>query len=180
MKSAILTALVTLTVAVGCGTQQAQEPTPTNKPAAVTPSATAAVPERHYFGQSQIITSGATSLKTTPLRIIVAKNHPADVEPVQVGKGWVYAVVTVRFKNVGEKFYHSQVGMWSELRCQKNAEDNVTGEWLGDMQGNYGKLELDPGRQMTWRVTFTVRRTAKPVSFSYQGPGDHVDTWYVK
>ena len=135
--------------------------------------------DTHHFGQSQVIRNGSEALEVTPLTLAISKRPPASVVPTQSGKGWVYAVVRVRFKNVGSKFTKSQVGMWSELRCRNNADDNVTAEWMGDMQGNAGTLELDPGQKMTWRVTFAVRKTAKPVSFSYQGPGDHTDTWSV-
>lgn len=137
-------------------------------------------PERHAFGQSQIIRDGKEGLEVTPLSLTISKRPPASVAPIQTGKGWVYAIVRVRFKNVGSTFTESQVGMWSRLECLNNAEDNVTADWMGDTQGNMGTLELDPGDKMTWQVTFSVRKTAEPVSYSYQGPGDHTDTWYVK
>lgn len=135
--------------------------------------------DTHHFGQSQLIRAGSEALEITPLSLTISKRPPASVFPLQSGKGWVYAIVRVRFKNVGTKFTKSQVGMWSELTCEHNAEDTVTAEWMADTQGNAGKLELDPGQKMTWLVTFAVRKTAKVLSFSYTGPGDHQDTWLV-
>lgn len=184
------TAFVCLAVAAaaaalaGCSietTTKPAEPTPTPaKTIAASPKPTPTAPERHYFGQSQIIRDGSEALRTNPLSITVSERPPASVAPTQWGKGWVYAVVRVRFENVGSKFTKSQVGMWSTLNCKNNAESDMTAEWMGDTQGNTGTLELDPGQSATWRVTFTIRKVAKPISYSYQGPGDHVDTWYLK
>lgn len=154
----------------------AAAPTPAAKPAS---TAAPTGPERHYFGQSQIIRDGSEALQTTPLSLSVSQHPPASVAPMQWGKGWVYAVVRVRFENVGSKFTKSLVGMWSTLACKDNAESDVAAEW-GDTQGNMGTLELDPGQSAIWQVTFTIRKVAHPISFSYQGPGGHTDTWYLK
>jgi len=108
---------------------------------------------------------------------------------VKLSGGWRIFVVVLRFKNTGSSFYHSRVANWSWLDVKNNYASHIEAmgtEWdfdYQDLQGDgdaledIGVMQLDPGHAKRWLVAFKVRAVAKPVSFTYQGPGGHKVTW---
>jgi hypothetical protein len=100
---------------------------------------------------------------------------------------WVIA--NLQFKNTGSTSYHSRVANWCWLKVKNNPGSivNASGsEWdleYKDLQPggstleDFGYLQLDPGQTHKWVVAFMVLKGAKPVSLTYQGPGNKKVTW---
>ena len=106
------------------------------------------------------------------------------------GNGWDFAVLKLLFKNTGSKYYHSHVSNWSWLEVAKNPDSMVEAEGSEntltnvDYQGGktleeLGQLQLDSGGHKTWYVAFKVRKVAKAVAFTYQGPQNQKVTWML-
>ena len=100
---------------------------------------------------------------------------------------WVIA--NLQFKNTGSTSYHSRVANWCWLKVKNNPGSLVQAagsEWdleyadrqrSGSTPEDFGDLQLDPGQEHKWVVAFMVLEGAKPVSLTYQGPGNKKVTW---
>ncbi len=100
---------------------------------------------------------------------------------------WVIA--NLQFKNTGSTSYHARVANWCRLIVKNNPGSIVSAsgsEWdleYKDLQPggstleDFGYLQLDPGQTHKWVVAFMVLKGAKPVSLTYQGPGNKKVTW---
>ena len=100
---------------------------------------------------------------------------------------WVIA--NLQFKNTGSTSYHSRVANQCWLKVKDNPGSIVQAagsEWdleykdlqrSGSTLEDFGDLRLAPGQEHTWVVAFTVLEGAKPVSLTYQGPGNKRATW---
>lgn len=124
-------------------------------------------------GQPGVISSGGQSITVTigPPR----KTRSADwMDSSPTPKLYRFIVVKVHFTNSGTKSYGAAVDTWCWLTVTGNTKAVVQPDSLDDTQGSIGdgRIDLEPGHSATWNATFLVRKTAKPVSFTYQGPGN--------
>jgi hypothetical protein len=122
-----------------------------------------------------IISSGAQSISVTidpPY-----KTRSAGWTDATPSRRQTLIVVKVHFQNTGTKPYGSNVDEWCWLSVKGNKRAVVKPNSLDDYQGDFGRIDLEPGKGATWKATFLVRKTAEPVSFTYQGPGNRKVTW---
>ena len=129
--------------------------------------------------QPGVIASGSQSITVTidPPR----KSRTADwMDSRPTPRRYTFVIVKVHLENTGTKSYGAAVDTWCWLAVTGNKKKAmVQPDSLADTQGSFGdgRVDLKPGHSATWDATFLVRKTAKPVSFTYQGPGNRKVTW---
>jgi hypothetical protein len=116
-------------------------------------------------------------------------SHAPGVSP-RDDETWV--IVQLRFENTGSTYYHSRVANWCWLTVAKNPGSKVQAsgaeydleyqDWQGggDTPADHGQLQLDPGGKAKWFVAFRVLAAAKPLTLTYQGPGNKKVTWVMR
>lgn len=196
-----LLVIVLAALVIGCGgTSGTAQPvatvTVTAAPTTAAPTAASAAtprpspkPAAAGIGDTLKIGGGAEQI-SVKLVSLKRATHVGWLLTGSYGNGWDFAVLKLVFKNTGSKFYHSQVANWAWLKVAKNPDSTVEAEGSEntltnvDYQGGktldeLGKLQLDAGGHKTWYVAFKVRKVAKPVSLTYQGPGNQKVTWML-
>jgi len=173
-----------------------KKPAPKTNVANVAPGTTPSpTPKPPGTGDTIRIGSGEQQIDVKVLQAVKVRwvpflGSPGATEPgVKLSGGWRIFVVLLRFKNTGSSFYHSRVANWSWLDVKQNPASHIEAMGTeydfdyqdlqsdGDTLEDIGLMQLDPGHAEKWFVAFKIRAVAKPVSFTYQGPGDQKATW---